>query len=250
MDRGMVQPERISTDSQPSSAAPCSGAPLPFRPRLLDLFCGVGGAGMGYHRAGFDVTGVDIKPQKRYPFRFIQADALEYCRDHGHEYDAIHASPPCQAFSAMKSLHNAKKHEDLVTPLRPILEAVGKPYVMENVPGAPLVNPVIMCGSMFALRSDRGYLQRHRLFEINVLGDGSRDLFFLLPPCHHKGLAIGVYGHGQAGHLGQKMRTAKAAEARQLMGMDWSHRDGMSQAIPPAYTEFIGKQLLSFLGAQ
>ena len=210
------------------------------KPRLLDCFCGAGGAGMGYSRAGFDVTGVDIKPQPRYPFAFVQGDALAYVKAHGHEFDAIHASPPCQAYSVMKSMNREIAHPELVEPTREALEATGLPYVIENVVGAPLRTTIMLCGSMFGLRSHRGYLRRHRLFESNVL-------LFSPGPCRHDGLAIGVYGHGSAGHLGQRMRTANVEEARILMGMDWSTRDGLSQAIPPAYTEFIGRQLLAAL---
>jgi DNA (cytosine-5)-methyltransferase 1 len=206
--------------------------------RLLDLFCGQGGAAMGYHRAGFDVVGVDIVPQPRYPFGFIQADALEYVAENGQEFDAIHASPPCQKFSNMKSLHNARQHPDLITPIRVLLNEIGRPYIIENVPGAPLINPFTLCGSMFGLHSNgTRYLKRHRIFEGNV------PVFALV--CNHSGLAVGVYGHGQAGLLGQRMRTAKVGEAKKLMGIDWMTRDGLSQAIPPAYTQFIGTHLLS-----
>lgn len=212
-----------------------------MRPKLLDLFCGAGGAAMGYYRAGFEVVGVDIKPQKNYPFRFVQADAMTLpFKMMGRWFDAIHASPPCQAYSSMKSLKNSKQHPKLVEAVRHLLNASGLPYVIENVPGAPLQNAFTLCGSMFGLRStEKRYLQRHRLFESNI--------FIMAPVCRHDGLAVGVYGHGQAGLLGQRMRTAKAPEARILMGMDWATRDGMSQAIPPAYTEFIGKQLMDSL---
>ena len=205
---------------------------------------------MGYYRAGFEVVGVDIKPQPHYPFKFIQDDALEIlkmlrgksdlisiARD---SFQAIHASPPCQAYSVMKSLHNAKQHPDLVSTIREHLQALGMPWIIENVPGAPLRTVIQLCGSMFGLNSTaERYLQRHRNFESSVL--------LLQPECRHVGKAVGVYGHGQAGLLGQRMRTAKAPEARILMGMDWATRDGMSQAIPPAYTEFIGKQLMEHL---
>ena len=216
------------------------GCVVASRPRLLDLFCGVGGCSVGYHRAGFDVVGVDIVAQKRYPFEFQQADALEYVAAHGHEFACIHASPPCQKFSVMKSPHNAKDHPDLIPETRQALIATGLPYVIENVPGAPLVNLLTLCGSMFGLRSHRGYLRRHRHFESNIL--------LLVPgPCRHEGLAIGVYGHGSAGFLGQRMRTANVEEARILMGMPWSTRDGLSQAIPPAYCEWLGSQLLAVI---
>jgi DNA (cytosine-5)-methyltransferase 1 len=211
----------------------------PTQPRLLDLFCGAGGATKGYQRAGFYVVGVDIKPQPRYcGDEFIQGDALTVALD---GYDAIHASPPCQRFSVMRVLPQARVHPDLVAPIRERLSAAGVPWVIENVPGAPLRNPITLCGSMFGLRSgpDR-YLRRHRLFEIQPRPA-------LVPQCQHRGKAVGVYGHGSAGWLGQRMRTAKADEARVLMGMDWATRDGMSQAIPPAYTEWIGRELLRVL---
>jgi DNA (cytosine-5)-methyltransferase 1 len=209
--------------------------------RLLDLFCGAGGAAMGYHRAGFDeIVGVDIKPQPRYPFTFVLGDALEYVREHGREFDAIHASPPCQAYSVMRALKHRREHPDLIETVRNALVEIGRPFVIENVPGAPLRNALTLCGSLFGLRSHRGYLRRHRLFEV-----GNTDVLILTPPCHHQGVAIGVYGHGSAGLLGQRMRTANRDEARVLMGTPEMHRDGMSQAIPPAYTEFIGRQLMS-----
>lgn len=214
------------------------------RPRLLDAFCGAGGATRGYQLAGFHVTGIDIKDQPRYVGdAFVKGDAIAYIRDHGHEFDAIHASPPCQAFSVMRSLKNAKDHPNLIPATREALIATGLPYVIENVPGAPLNTVLMLCGSMFGLRSHRGYLRRHRHFESNAL--------LLAPgPCRHDGLAIGVYGHGSAGHLGQRMRTANVEEARILMDMPWSTRDGLSQAIPPPYTEWIGNQLIAFLAAQ
>jgi DNA (cytosine-5)-methyltransferase 1 len=211
------------------------------KPRLLDLFCGAGGCAKGYQQAGFYVVGIDIKPQKHYcGDEFHQADALEYLEAHGREFDVIHASPPCQAYSTMKYLPQAHEHPELVEPVRKMLLETGKPFIIENVPGAPLQNPVILCGSMFNLRSSpERYLRRHRLFESNIL--------LMRAPCKHRGLAVGVYGHGSAGHLGQRMRTANVAEARILMGIDWMNRDELAQAIPPAYTEFIGRQLMQYL---
>jgi DNA (cytosine-5)-methyltransferase 1 len=131
--------------------------------RLLDLFCGAGGAAMGYYRAGYtEIVGVDIHPQKRYPFTFVQGDALEYLAAHGHEFDLIHASPPCQAYSRARMLQG-NDHPDLVGPTRELLIASGKPYIIENVVGAPLINPIRLTGTMFGLLT-----VRPRLFESNL----------------------------------------------------------------------------------
>jgi DNA (cytosine-5)-methyltransferase 1 len=218
------------------------------RPLLLDLFCGAGGAAMGYHRAGFDeIVGVDIKPMKRYPFQFVQGDALEYLAAHGREFDAIHASPPCQAFTALKSMWNAKEHADLVAPTRELLKKIGRPYVIENVPGAPLIRPIMLCGTMFGLGVKNAELRRHRLFELGFKWGA------MIPPCahYHRGIVCGVYG----GH-GRDRRRLPARDGLQgfphadraaAMGIDWMEGNGLSQAIPPAYTEFIGRQLIQAL---
>lgn len=209
------------------------------RPRLLDLFCCAGGASMGYHRAGFDVTGVDIAPQKRYPFRFIQGDALEYVAAHGHEYDAIAASPPCQRYSAMTNCRDHEAHPDLVGPTRELLIASGRPYVIENVIGAPLHQPVMLCGAMFGLK-----VYRHRLFECSW--------FLLVPPHvpHRDKTPKAGKGISPKGFISVAGNTGRVSYARQAMGIDWTNRDELSQAIPPAYTEFIGKQLLRVVQAQ
>lgn len=197
------------------------------RPRLLDLFCGAGGAAMGYYRAGFDVVGVDSKYQPRYPFKFIQADAMEYLAAHGHEYDAIHASPPCQEYSRAKQLHPDIQYPDLVEPVRKLLVKTGKPYVIENVPGAPLETPMILKGSMFGLK-----VKRDRLFESNGL--------MLAPPPYQRAKKIySVFGKGG----GKRDGTAK--EWSDAMGIDWMSVRELSQAIPPAYTEHVGRQLLN-----
>lgn len=311
-----------------------------MKPRLLDLFCGAGGCAKGYQRAGFYVVGVDINPQPRYcGDEFVQGDALEYCRQHGHEFDAIHASPPCQAYCSLKSMPNAKKHPDFVVPTREVLRATGLSYVIENVPGAPLIDPTVLCGTMFGLGTGDAELWRHRLFETNwslVLEFG---MF-----CKHgrrSSLAadtIGIYGtdgrgrstgeiarrrsrticvigqrgiaescgdrkrsrtimvtgaggvgrdpteerivgkerrktitvtgsHGDAGLSkarqmkrpntvgvwGNSGGTSKrggllyfsTAERNEAMGIDWMKGGEISQAIPPAFTEFIGRQLMA-----
>lgn len=220
------------------------------RPRLLDLFCGAGGCAVGYHRAGFDVVGVDIKPQPRFPFPFIQADALDYVRDHGHEYDAIHASPPCQAYSVANNIHQRADHPDLIGETREALVATGLPWVIENVPGAPLKNPITVCGLALGLN-----VKRHRLFESNLL------LFGTVCPKGHPGDWLLVFGHTVLERGKTISRTAKGGpiirrrhvgteRGREAMGIEWMTRDELSQAIPPAYTELVGRQLLTALGAR
>jgi len=229
------------------------------RPLLLDLFCGAGGAAMGYYRAGFDVVGVDIKPQPHYPFRFVQGDALNPPVDLS-RFDAIHASPPCQAHSALKSMWNAREHLDLIEPTRAMLEGSGLPYVIENVPGAPLKHLTVLCGTSFGLGVGDAELRRHRLFETSFC-------IGLVPPCAHysrgrvigfygghgrdrrrvKPATIGVYGHGGGSSKRDGTRQFNVAERREAMGIEWMTGAELSQAIPPAYTEFIGRQLLEAL---
>lgn len=231
------------------------------RPRLLDLFCCAGGAAMGYQHTGFDVTGVDIRPQPHYPFEFVQADALEYLAAHGHEYDAIHASPPCQKYSTMtKGRWQDRKHPDLIAPTRALLVQSGVPYVIENVGGAPLINPVMLCGTMFGLQTSEGsQLRRHRLFECSWAS------LILTPPCNHNdGSPIGVYGGGQnparrrpatigvwgnaGGHSERDNLDHYGIDARrEAMGIDWTSGPELSEAIPPAYTEFVGHHLIQAL---
>ncbi len=224
------------------------------RPRLLDLFCGAGGAGEGYRRAGFDVLGVDIRPMPRNPHTFIQGDALEYLEAHGHEFDAIHASPPCQGYSSLRAMHPGRTYPMLIEPVRELLK---------NVPGAPLQtysdlfgnHGVMLCGSMFGLGVDRGYLRRHRNFETSFPVEQ--------PHCQHptETAVMGIYGeavrlngksiravgvYGRGGHSG-KHRMLYKDEASAAMDITWMNRDEMCQAIPPAYTEFIGAQLLKHL---
>lgn len=208
------------------------------RPRLLDLFCGAGGAAMGYHRAGFEVVGVDINPQPNYPFEFWQADALEHL--HGvlfgdREYDAVHASPPCQAYSDLRH-RTGGAYPDLVAVTRARVVATGLPYVIENVEGAPLRNPIMLCGSTFGLGANGRQLRRHRLFESNVS--------IMAYPCQHHGQPIGVYGTGGGGQMTRGYKGTPE-EYREAMGIDWATRAEIAQAIPPAYTEHIGLYLMA-----
>lgn len=209
------------------------------KPRLLDLFCCQGGAAMGYHRAGFEVTGVDISPQPRYPFQFHQADALAFVKEHGHEFDAIHASPPCHDHTALKSRAGLDGTAHLLPDTREALQALGKPYVIENVPGAPIRKDLVLCGEQFGLRT-----VRHRWFEFSdgllILGmphipHSAKTSTKKRKTCWDAGMHISV-----TGDIGVTIGS-------QVMKIDWMTRDGLSQAIPPDYTEYIGRQLISLL---
>ncbi len=222
------------------------------KPRLLDLFCGAGGAAMGYSRAGFDVVGVDIKPQPRYPFEFVQDDALALLSTYPWwdepPFDAIHASPPCQAHvkgmaAANRALGREYAHGDLISETRDLLRETGLPYVIENVVGAPLDNPVRLCGSSFNLE-----VRRHRLFECSFP--------LLVPPCDHsrqngdywtswrpngekrRAKVVQVYGDG-----------AERDKWGPAMGIDWMQPNELAEAIPPAFTELVGTALLQHIRA-
>ncbi len=213
--------------------------------RCLDLFCCAGGAAMGLHRAGFDMTGVDINPQPHYcGDEFYQADALEFLAAHWREYDAFHASPPCQGYSITKNIHTCrgKDYPKLIEPTRQILRAIGKPYVIENVVGAPLENSIMLCGLMFCLK-----VLRHRLFETNL------PFFLSIPHPLHGGIQIGkdgfccVIGHSAVKGNSNFQYPNSKAMWQAAMGIDWMTKYEMTQAIPPAYTEFVGKYLLAYL---
>jgi len=216
---------------------------------LLDLFCGAGGCAVGYHRAGFDVVGVDIAPQPNYPYEFHQADALDPPVFYD-EFDAIHASPPCQEnVKGMAAVNRARgrtlDHASLIVPTRELLIASGLPYVIENVEGADLINPIRLCGSSFGLS-----VRRHRLFECSFSA-------MAMPCAHHlqseakyptcwrpngerrMAKAVQVYGNPAGKHLWPE-----------AMGIDWMTSDELAQAIPPAYTEHVGGYLLSAITAQ
>jgi DNA (cytosine-5)-methyltransferase 1 len=200
----------------------------------LDLFCCAGGAGMGYSRAGFEVVGVDIEHQKNYPFEFHQADALEFLAEYGHEFDAIHASPPCQAYSMASATqrNEGKVYPDLLGPTRDALEALGKPYVIENVPGAPMRADYELCGCYFGLQ-----LRRERWFETSWMPAAR-----LYAHDHSGPPPLSVVGHGTPSWVREKLGfNPTIAMYRAAMGMDWTNRGELSQAIPPAYTELIGR---------
>jgi hypothetical protein len=211
------------------------------RPRLLDLYCGAGGAGMGYHLAGFDVVGVDLAPQPRYPFEFHQGDAVEFLRDHGHEFDAVHASPPCQASCALTKGTNAgREYVQLIPATREALRGAGRPWVMENVQGSDLARWLTLCGEYFEL----GVI-RHRYFELGG--------FMVWQPEHvpHRG-RVGGWRHGErfAGPYvavyGDGGGKGSVEQWQQAMRIEWtSDRHELAEAIPPAYTEYIGYYLLN-----
>lgn len=229
-----------------------TGASSGTRPRLLDLFCCQGGAAAGYAAAGFDVVGVDIEDQPRYPYERVKGDAVEilstlvvggllvdiidtarhlYLRD----FDAIHASPPCQAFTKAQQLQG-NEHPDLIGPIRELCQRSGLPYIIENVEGAPLENPTMLCGTMFGLR-----LYRHRLFETN---------WPLTEPLHGQHYLRQVKMGRKPGPQDILQPVGNFTDvdaAREAMGMSWASRDGLREAIPPAYTEYIGTQLLAHI---
>lgn len=222
-----------------------------MRPRLLDLFCGAGGAAVGYHRAGFDVVGVDLAPQPRYPFEFHQADALAFPLA---GFDVVHASPPCQAYSPGRHMWKGRLPDDRHRQARDLLPAMrerlrdwGGVYVLENVPGAPLESPVVVCGRALGLG-----VKRHRLFESNAL--------LLVPPCPrgHPGHWVSVFGGSALDRtppgggaqradgtwpVMQRRKHVPHREAAAAMGIDWMSRRELAQAIPPAYTLLVGAQL-------
>ena len=215
------------------------------KPIIGDLFCGGGGAGEGYARAGFEVVGIDIVEQVNYPHRFIKADALEIDLS---GYDAIHASPPCQNYCWSTSRHRAKgkTYPDLIGPVRKLLIESGKPYVIENVPTAPLITPTYLEGTMFGLN-----VIRRRCFETNwwlpqpmylprkkpIMQQSKKDPRIFTK----KSAYCSVAGNGADGW------SCRVADWREAMGIDWMTREEITQAIPPPYTEYIGRYLMGMI---
>jgi hypothetical protein len=215
--------------------------------RILDLFSGAGGAGMGYHRAGLDVVGVDIAPQPNYPFEFHRGDALEFLAAHGHEFDAVHASPPCQTHSALTKGNRARgwadDHRDWIADTRALLDALGRPYVIENVQGAPVRRDLTLCGLTFGLR-----VFRHRYFE---LGDWTMPA---VPHPSHAGHRVAGWRHGvrydgdMVAVYGDGGGKGSVADWQAAMGIDWTaSKLELAEAIPPAYTLHVGTALLDTL---
>lgn len=203
--------------------------------KLLDLYCCQGAASYGFHQSGFNVTGVDLFPQPKYPYKFIQSDAIDYLLQHGHEYDYIHASPPCQKYSmsSMQFRLLGKEYPNLIEGTRAALIKIGKPYDIENVSGSPLISPIVLCGSMFNIPT-----YRHRLFETN---------WGLISPTHpihmYKNAKMGRLPHGDEfiqyiGHF------PGVQYVRDFTGCYWMNQYGLAQSIPPQYSHYIGTQFL------
>jgi DNA (cytosine-5)-methyltransferase 1 len=222
------------------------------KPRLLDLCCCAGGMAMGYHRAGFDVTGVDTAHQPNYPFSFIRSDALEYLVEYGHEYDVVHASWPCQSYlnlgAVNRALGRTYEHPDLIAVGRELLVASGKPYVIENVEDAKghLVDPVRICGTGLDLP-----IRRHRLFESNIELAGIA--------CQHGRFTEKKYWTGWRPNgetrLSSVVQIYGNAGGREhwpaaLGGVDWMTAKEMTECVPPAYAEHIGRQLMAHLSSE
>lgn len=218
-------------------------ATLKPKPKLLDLFCGAGGATRGYQQAGFTVTGVDIAPQPHYcGEHFVQGDALDYLHIHYSEYDVIHASPPCQSYSVAGHMPwvNKDNYPKLIEPVREALAQSGKPYIIENVPGAPLNLPILLCGLMFGLK-----VIRHRLFETNP---------FMLGPFHddhppgivtnsfrkYSSFSSGATHISMSGHVFSKRDAVIAMNGE----CDWMNRDELAEVVPPQYTKYIATILM------
>jgi DNA (cytosine-5)-methyltransferase 1 len=221
-------PFRAETEVSKASGERPAGS---VRPRALDLFCGAGGVSMGLYRAGFDVVGIDINPQPRYPFDFIQGDAMQPPVNLA-DFDFIWASPPCQHYSQMTPKAHRDKHPDLIDATRRMLD--GFVYCIENVPSAKrkLRSPAMLCGSMFGLR-----VQRHRFFETNF--------YLMTPQCRHTEAPVLITGTHRRTY--EPRYEYSVAECREAADIPWMTRKELDQAIPPAYSEFIGRAALNHI---
>ena len=217
-----------------------------MRPVILDAFCGAGGAGKGYHLAGWDVVGVDIEPQPDYPFEFHQGDALDFIADNWRDFAAAHASPPCQASCALtKGTNKGREYVNLIPETRRLLRATGLPTVIENVQGSDLRRDLTLCGEMFGLA-----VIRHRYFELSG--------FFAMQPEHkpHRGRVRGwrhgtYYDGPYVAVYGDGGGKGSVEEWKAAMGIDWTDdRKAIAEAIPPAYTEWIGAQLIRHIESE
>jgi len=221
----------------------CGSTTALRRPRVLDLFCCSGGAGMGYWRAGFDVVGVDITPRPRYPFRFILGDALDAMREMCQDYHLVHASPPCQPHTSLtKGTNQGRTYADFLTEMRELCLWYGVDWVIENVPGAPMRSDLVLCGEQFGLD-----VIRHRHFELGWLGTDTPQ-----QPSHVKhrgpvrGWRHGVWRDGPyIAAYGRGGGKGSVPEMQQAMGIDWTDvHEELTEAIPPAYTEWIGRAFI------
>ena len=221
--------------------------------KILDLFCKAGGAAKGYADAGFEVVGVDIIEQPNYPYTFIRSDAIEFLKNNDlSEFDVIHASPPCQKHSKCQQLSKARNkgaygtHQDFIFETRELLDKIGKPYIIENVEGAPLHNPLSLYGSQF----ENLYTQRRRLFESNIpLKEPEKKMQRHKTPTAGNGIGedgwISICGSG--GVRGMNARQIVLYWGFALGGIDWMTREELAEAIPTKYTEFLGKQLIEYI---
>ena len=207
--------------------------------QLLDLFCCAGGAGEGYRLAGFDVTGVDIVEQPKNPHKFILADALEYAREHGHKYDFIHSSPPCQAYTkaGKQWRKEGREYPDMIAATRSVLQEIGKPWVIENVPGAPLTNPILLNGSVFGIK-----VHRPRYFETS---------FKIQQPEVPKMKPVKMGRPVKEGDIVQPVGHFSGVRyAAKEMGLPWMGQKELAQAIPPVYTRYISEKWKEAIAAR
>lgn len=238
--RGRCAGERVETAPGPKGGTWYIHADMRMCERMgklraLDLFSGAGGAGMGLHLAGYDVTGVDIRAQPHYPFRFVQGDAFDWLERDLSEYDLIWASPKCQAHSVLTPTAHKGNHEVQLPRVLELLRAQPVPYIVENVQGTQTMmhDPIMLCGSMFGLD-----VWRHRWFEI-----GNADVFFLLPSCDHSFAPVLLSGRGNRKIGGRRRGEDAKARRVEASGIDWMTYDEISQAIPPAYSRFLAERV-------